>query len=157
MKLRYEDTVHTPTVMILEWQLHRKGAQLIIKGPSFQPSGFSIGVYSTSSLQQVVNQFTGQEPHPKHDWASTPRVYDALYTFTRPKRYAPRQGPQTRLAIHAERWEDYGPWITIFPPRTVTIHEQSERCFWRWLGRYSFAAICEFLREGILTAQVGTA
>jgi len=152
MKLKYHDNNNQP--IILEWLNSNKGLELLIKGPGFSIKGFSIGFYSAQQLQSVLDRFINQQPVPKYDWSNHPQLYPPIYTFTKPIKFAPRQGHATRLAIHADKWEIWEVWdsFSLRSPRTITIHEQGERTWWRWLGRYRFWDTCEFLKHGITRA-----
>lgn len=148
IRLRYRDDYRTNQVMILEWRLHEKGIELLVGGPGFEIGGFSIGIYARRQIQNVLDTFTNQHSIPKYDWVEHPRLYTAIYTFTKPVKFASYQGHKTRLAIHAEEWTEYDSIA-----RTVTVHEQGERSWWRWLGRYRFWDACEFLRHGIAIGE----
>jgi len=147
MHLQYQDPFNHQT-LILQWQEHPRGAELRLSGPGFQPEGFSIGVYSLTTLATIRSAILDQKPTPEHSWAGAPGVYGPLYNFMKPVKFANRQGPATVLAIHAEKWTEYSQTVQRclrLPPRTVTIHEQGERTWWRWLGRYPAVVVCAFL------------
>ena len=151
MRLQYQDPLDHQT-LILQWHPHPRGAELRVSGPGFQPQGFSIGVYSLAALANIRSAILDQKPTPKHSWAGAPAFYGPLYTFIKPTKFANRQGPATVLAIHAEEWTEYSRTVQNclrLPPRTVTIHEQGERTWWRWLGRYPAVVVCAFLAHAI--------
>ena len=151
--LRYKDNIYHQEIR-LAWHPHQKGAELRIHGSGFEPTGFSIGVYAAGQLQRVLDQFNNRTSRPKYSWQNWPLVYPAVYTFTRPVKYAKLQGAETRLAIHAEEYEDSRYSYNYFPRPTATIDEFDGRIPWRWLGRYPLVSVCAFLESGIEIAQL---
>lgn len=146
MRLRFVNRDNTE--LILAWRAHEVGAELLLQGRGFVAPGFSLGVYSSAQLAAIRLLFAQQEPERVDMFGR--QDFAACYTFTKPAKFAPRQGHETRLAIHAERWR-YDPtgWVIPRGERAVTIHEQGERTPWRWLGRYEMGGVVLFLREGM--------
>ena len=148
MRLQYRDPFDN-TTMILNWHPHPRGAELRVSGPGFQPQGFSIGVYSLAALADIRSAILDQKPTAKYSWARSPQLYSPLYTFTKPAKFARGQGAATVLAIHAEEWTEWSTRALNFFPRTVTLHEQGKRTWWRWMGRYPAVVVCAFLAHAI--------
>jgi hypothetical protein len=146
MRLRFVNRDNTE--LILAWWTHPVGAELLLQGKGFVAPGFSLGIYSLTQLAAVRLHFARQEPERVDPLGR--QYFAPCYTFTKPAKFAPLQGHETRLAIHAEGWR-YDPkgWIIPRGERTVTIHEQGERTPWRWLGRYEMGGLVVFLREGM--------
>lgn len=146
MRLRYVQWYQPKWETILAHRAHPCGVELLIQGKGFQGEGFSLGIYSRADLLSVIDRFNNQEP-ASYDFFRRP-FYEAVYTFTKPAKFASRQGHETRLAIHAGQWRQQEIYSPLYFPREVTLREQGERAFHRFLGRYSLGSIRNFIREG---------
>lgn len=148
----------------MEWRRRDQGGgvRLVVTGPAFARGGFSLGVYSAEALSKIADSFDQQKPKPRQIceglYDERDLRYDPLYTFTKPTKFANAQGHDTRLAIHAEAARETKYWWQreLYGPRTATIHEQGERCFWRWLGRYPITDLCAFLRAATDAKEVSS-
>lgn len=145
MRLRYVQWFQPKWETILAHRPHPLGVELLLQGKGFQGEGFSLGVYSRAALLGVIDSFGNQEP-TKRDFFSR-KIYEAAYTFTKPVKFAPRQGHKTRLAIHVSAWTDYGLYSPLYDPRTVTLHEQGERAHHRFIGRFRLESVRAFIYE----------
>lgn len=146
MRLRFVNRDNAE--LILAWRAHPVGAELLLQGKGFVAPGFSLGAYSLAQIASVRLRFAQQEPERVDTLGR--QYFAPCYTFTKPAKFAPLQGHETRLAIHAEAWRcNPAGWVTPRGLRTVTLHEQGERTPWRWLGRYEMGVVVLFLREGM--------
>lgn len=154
MKLSY--TSYRGIKHVLAWRQHRRGAELLLTGPGFQPAGFSLGVYAPGDLQRTLDTLNSAPARPRCPWAPSPRnvIYDHVYTFTKPARFAPCQGHQTHLGIHAPEYSNIGEdWIggSPFSPRVAIIYMLGQPYVHRHLGNFRFEHATEFIQEGITT------
>lgn len=134
---------------VLSWRSDVKGAKLLMSGPGYPADGFSIGIYDIRTIKNILAAL--QAPMQPDKFTG---IVPAIYTHTKPTKFARGQGHETRLAVIASEYQVNQAWPKFHhfhETRIVSVHEQGERVsrdITRFMGRYRFEDFCAFLVQG---------